>query len=108
MHIFEVFDGSNVRIFRNGMDPLFEKNHYVYPYYTAIDKDNNNTIINRAVRFTDVNNTAYDMITLLDNIPGVAGYHSGGAHAFGPYDKLYITMGDSTNSIISYTIHHYY
>jgi hypothetical protein len=40
---------------------------------------------------------------LLDNIPAVAGYHSGGAHAFGPDDKLYITMGDATNSIISST-----
>jgi glucose/arabinose dehydrogenase/peptidoglycan/xylan/chitin deacetylase (PgdA/CDA1 family) len=88
------------------IDPLFEKNHYVYLYYTAINKDSkNNTIdnkiVNKVVRFTDVNNTAYDKVTLLDNIPAMAGYHSGGALAFGPDDKLYITVGDATSSIFA-------
>jgi glucose/arabinose dehydrogenase len=80
------------------IDPLFEKNHFVYLYYTAID---NNKIVNRLVRFTDANNTATDRTTILDNIPAVQGYHSGGALAFGSDDKLYIGVGDATNSVFA-------
>jgi glucose/arabinose dehydrogenase len=80
------------------IDPLFEKNHYVYLYYTANDS---NKIINKLVRFTEVNNSAYDKVTLLDNIPALPGYHSGGALAFGPDDKLYIGIGDATTSIFA-------
>lgn len=80
------------------IDPLFEKNHFVYLYYTAVD---NNKIVNRLVRFTDVNNTSTDRTTILDNIPAVHGYHSGGALAFGSDDKLYIGVGDATNSIFA-------
>jgi glucose/arabinose dehydrogenase len=80
------------------IDPLFEKNHYVYLYYTAIDNDK---IINKLVRFTEVNNSAYDKVTLLNNIPALPGYHSGGALAFGPDDKLYIGVGDATTSIFA-------
>jgi glucose/arabinose dehydrogenase len=87
------------------IDPLFKKNHYVYLYYTAVANNtinnDNNKIVNRVVRFTDVNNTAVDKVTLLDNIPALAGYHSGGALAFGPDDKLYITVGDATNSVFA-------
>jgi glucose/arabinose dehydrogenase len=82
------------------IDPLFEKNHYVYLYYTTIDH-NKNKIVNKLVRFTDVNNTAHDKVTLLDDIPAEAGFHSGGALAFGPDDKLYIGVGDATHSIFA-------
>jgi glucose/arabinose dehydrogenase len=83
------------------IDPLFEKNHYVYLYYTAISNTTNNDskIINRLVRFTDVNNAGLDKITLIDNIPASKGFHSGGALAFGPDDKLYVTVGDATQPI---------
>jgi glucose/arabinose dehydrogenase len=82
------------------IDPLFEQNHYVYLYYTAIDQTKNK-IVNKLVRFTDVNNTAHDMVTLLDDIPAEAGFHSGGALAFGPDDKLYLSVGDATHSIFA-------
>jgi glucose/arabinose dehydrogenase len=36
------------------------------------------------------------MRVLIDNIPASRGFHSGGALAFGPDDKLYITVGDAT------------
>ena len=80
------------------IDPLYEQNHFVYLYYTAID---NNKVLNRLVRFTDVNNTGKDMSVLLDNIPAVRGYHSGGGIAFGPDDKLYLGVGDATYSIFA-------
>ncbi|MGC1133524.1 MAG: PQQ-dependent sugar dehydrogenase [Nitrososphaeraceae archaeon] len=79
------------------IDPHFEKNHYVYLYYTA-SANHGTGIINRLVRFTDVNNTAENRVTLVDNIPATAGFHSGGAIAFGPDDKLYVGIGDATFS----------
>jgi glucose/arabinose dehydrogenase len=77
------------------IDPNFQDNKFVYVYYTAI-KDQSASPFNRVVRFTDHNNTGTDMRVLMDNIPASRGYHSGGALAFGPDDKLYITVGDAT------------
>ena len=76
------------------LDRDFDHNHFVYLYYTATDAKGDP--INRVVRFTDDNNKGKDMIVLVDNIPASEGYHSGGALAFGPDDKLYITVGDAT------------
>jgi glucose/arabinose dehydrogenase len=81
------------------VDPLFERNHFVYLYYVAIT--DSNKIVNRLLRFTEVNNTAVDKITIIDNIPAARGYHSGGALAFGPDDKLYLGVGDATNHIFA-------
>ena len=84
------------------VDPKFEQNHFVYLYYTAINNNDadNKTIqsepFNRLVRFTENNNVATNMVVLLDKVPASRGYHSGGALAFGPDDKLYIGIGDAT------------
>jgi len=89
------------------LDPEFDSNHYVYLYYTAVkggtdtDSDDAGKVINRVVRFTEVNNTGTDMTVILDNIPASRGYHSGGAMAFGPDGKLYITVGDATEHIFA-------
>ena len=79
------------------VDPKFEQNHFVYLYYTAIDnKTGQGEPFNKLVRFTENNNLATNMVVLLDKIPASRGYHSGGALAFGPDDKLYIGIGDAT------------
>ncbi len=79
------------------LDPKFEQNHFVYLYYTAINnKTAHGEPFNKVVRFTENNNVATNMIVLLDKIPASMGYHSGGALAFGPDDKLYIGVGDAT------------
>ena len=79
------------------IDPKFEQNHFVYLYYTAIDnKTGQAQVFNRLVRFTENNNQGTDMVVLIDKIPASMGYHSGGALAFGPDDKLYIGIGDAT------------
>jgi glucose/arabinose dehydrogenase len=77
------------------IDPNYEKNRFVYAYYTAISEQSDSPV-NRVVRFTDKNNTGTDLKVILDNIPASRGFHSGGALAFGPDDKLYITVGDAT------------
>ena len=83
------------------IDPDFVKNHFIYLYYTSVGNNNNEgsgNPFNRVVRFTEKNNTATEMVVLLDNIPASQGFHSGGGLAFGPDDKLYITVGDATEA----------
>jgi glucose/arabinose dehydrogenase len=77
------------------LDPDFLKNRFVYAYYTANDAKTG-IPYNRVVRFTDSNNIGTNMVVLLDNIPASDGFHAGGALAFGPDQKLYITIGDAT------------
>ncbi|MDQ3836459.1 MAG: PQQ-dependent sugar dehydrogenase [Thermoproteota archaeon] len=86
------------------IDPEFDSNHYLYLYYTALidtQSEDEGKVINRVVRFTDINNTGTDMRVILDNIPASRGYHSGGAMTFGPDGKLYITVGDATEHIFA-------
>ncbi|HXG07179.1 MAG TPA: PQQ-dependent sugar dehydrogenase, partial [Nitrososphaera sp.] len=86
------------------IDPDFEHNHYVYVYYSALVNNENgdgSKVVNRVVRFTDVNNTGTGMKVIMDNIPASRGFHSGGAMAFGPDGKLYITVGDATEHIFA-------
>ncbi len=86
------------------IDPDFESNHYVYVYYSALVNTENgekNKVVNRVLRFTDSDNIGTDMKVLMDNIPASQGFHSGGAMAFGPDGKLYITVGDATEHIFA-------
>jgi glucose/arabinose dehydrogenase len=86
------------------IDPEFNNNHYIYVYYTAlieIENGSGGKVINRVLRFTANNNTGTDPTVIMDNIPASRGYHSGGAMAFGPDGKLYITVGDATEHIFA-------
>ncbi|HYF99022.1 MAG TPA: PQQ-dependent sugar dehydrogenase [Candidatus Saccharimonadales bacterium] len=83
------------------VDREYQKNHYIYLYYTTIKNDEP---VNRVVRFTDVNNTARDLYVLIDNIPASRGFHAGGALAIGPDDKLYITVGDATQHELAQSV----
>lgn len=82
------------------IDPKFAENHFVYLYYTSID-DSTKEVFNRVVRFTEQNNKAIEKTILIDRIFAEPGYHSGGALAFGPDDKLYITVGDATEHVFA-------
>jgi glucose/arabinose dehydrogenase len=86
------------------IDPEFNINRHVYVYYSAIvdiENGNGGKVINRVLRFTDNNNIGTDPTVIMDNIPASRGYHSGGAMAFGPDGKLYITVGDATEHIFA-------
>ncbi len=73
------------------LDPNFEKNHYLYLYYTY---SNSSMLYNRVSRFTESNNTISSEKILIDNIPANT-YHDGGRIKFGPDGKLYVTTGDA-------------
>jgi glucose/arabinose dehydrogenase len=86
------------------LDPDFEENGFVYVYYSALVETGNGNegkVVNKIVRFTDRGGTGTDMKVLLDNIPALRGYHSGGALAFGLDGKLYVTVGDATEHIFA-------
>ena len=86
------------------IDPDFNINHHVYVYYTAVvgaENGDGGKVINRILRFTDNNNKGIEPTVIMDNIPASRGYHSGGAMAFGPDGKLYITVGDATEHIFA-------
>lgn len=69
------------------VDPEFDRNNFVYLYYTFEEG-------NRVSRFV-LNYELEDEVILLDNIPN-ARFHDGGRIKFGPDGMLYITTGDAT------------
>jgi glucose/arabinose dehydrogenase len=79
------------------LDPEFEKNHYLYLYYTYSDFL---STYNKVSRFTEKDNSLADEFVLVDKIPGAA-VHDGGRIRFGPDGKLYITTGDAANSMLA-------
>lgn len=74
------------------LHPRFAENRLVYLAYTA--RRAGGGMINRLVRYREVNNTLAERVVLLDDMPG-ASIHDGARVKFGPDGKLYLTMGDA-------------
>ena len=73
------------------LDPDFSANQYLYLYLTARKEG---SLINRVERYRVSDKTLLDRTVILDDLPA-AQYHDGGRIAFGPDNKLYITIGDA-------------
>jgi glucose/arabinose dehydrogenase len=76
------------------LHPQFTLNHLVYLVYTA---RRGSAMVNRLVRYREVNNTLGERAVLLDDITG-ATIHDGSRVRFGPDGKLYVTMGDAATA----------
>ncbi len=72
--------------------PNFADNHYLYVCYTY--QSGRGELRNRVARLTDVDGVSADHQIILDDIPGSRN-HNGCRIAFGPDQKLYVTMGDA-------------
>ena len=73
--------------------PDFEKNHYIYLYYTY---EVNGKLWNKVIRVTESQNRVAGEIVILDKIPA-AEFNNGGVIKFGPDRKLYVATGDATD-----------
>ena len=76
------------------LHPDFEKNKFIYLYFTA---RNEGIVVNKVVRYVFDNNALTQNQVIIDDIPGGT-IHNGGRIAFGPDKKLYITTGDAGES----------
>ncbi|MDX1906717.1 MAG: PQQ-dependent sugar dehydrogenase [Bacteroidia bacterium] len=77
------------------IDPGFQQNKFIYLFYTVKNANHN-----RVSRFTASGNYAVpgSERVLLDLDPMTGTIHNGGAMAFGPDGKLYISVGDGANA----------
>ena len=82
--------------------PQFEKNSFVYVYFTY--SGNGNNTLNRVSKFQYTNGNFTQEQVIVDAIPGNAN-HNGGRLKFGPDGYLYITTGDAQNPSLAQDIH---
>ncbi|MET0980424.1 MAG: PQQ-dependent sugar dehydrogenase [Candidatus Saccharimonadales bacterium] len=75
------------------LHPDFAQNKYVYLYSTT---DTGGTLTNRIERYQLNGRELRNRTEIMAGIPASAN-HDGGALAFGPDDKLYVTTGDAGN-----------
>ncbi len=85
------------------LHPSFNSNGWVYLYYTRSSTGASGALVapvdNRVVRFTASGSTAVGDEELILSLPAFPGpNHNGGNIHFGPDGKLYITIGDLTES----------
>lgn len=73
------------------LDPNYTTNKYIYVCYAYTDSD---TLFVRVSRWIDQGTSISDEKIIVDKLPG-APNHAWCAIAFGPDDKLYITVGDA-------------
>ncbi len=76
-------------------DPSFASNRYIYLFANFGGCNSSND--GRVVRYTVNTNwtfSAASRVTIIDNIPSLAGNHNGGDIHFGKDGKLYISVGD--------------
>ena len=85
------FDGGLLGI---AVHPNFEKNHFLYVYFTY---ENDGKLWNKILRITESENKLVDVETIFDEIPGSA-FSNGGILKFGPDGKLYVGTGYVSDS----------
>jgi glucose/arabinose dehydrogenase len=83
------------------VDPRFDLNHHLFVYYASDDPS-----VNRVERFTEVDGTGTDVVSVLEMVDPdpAAHFHNAGTMQFGSDGNLYLSVGDGgtmTNSSFS-------
>lgn len=79
------------------LHPDYEKNHYLYLYYTY---RSGGELLNKVARYTLVDDQLKEDKVLFDRFPG-GQIHNGGRIRFGPDQKLYIETGDAARPALA-------
>jgi len=87
----DIFDGGLLGI---SAHPDFTNNHFLYVYFTYVEKDQ---LWNKVLRITESENKLVDAVTIIDQIPG-SKFSNGGVIKFGPDEKLYVGTGAGQDS----------
>lgn len=90
LHVVDVTDAGLLGL---TLHPDFEKNHFLYVFYTY---EEDNKLWNKVIRITESESKLTDALVIIDKIPG-AEFDNGGVIKFGPDEKLYIATGDATD-----------
>lgn len=89
----KLYFGDHEGLLGIALDPDFKSNHQVYVYSTHLDNQTGMPF-NRVIRLVDNESKGTNATILIDKIPADEdGNFAGGALAFGPDKKLYITVG---------------
>jgi glucose/arabinose dehydrogenase len=89
----DVYAQGEAGLLGMALHPDFAENRLVYLVYTASTPRG---IVNRLVRYREVDDQLGERAILLDDIPA-ANIHDGSRVKFGPDGRLYMTMGDAAN-----------
>lgn len=91
--IYKYRGGGECGVLGIALDPDFERNNFIYCYYSPIEKD-----CNRLSRFTFKDNQLIDEVNVLEVVTERhAGPHHAGSIHFGRNRELFIANGDNTN-----------
>lgn len=93
---FPVFSDLEDGLLGLAVDPDYEKNHWIYLYYSPVGKE----AVQRLSRFTFIGDSlerASEKIILTVNTQREQCCHSGGSVEFGPDRLLYLSVGDNTS-----------
>ena len=80
------------------LDPDFATNRYVYVFRTEAVRHGGEPEDNRVVRYTERDGLGTNRTKIVDNLPVGLCCHNGGKIGFGPDGKLYVTVGDQTQT----------
>ncbi len=91
--VFEVSQKNEEGLMGLAVDPNYSQNQKIY---ACLAYENNDSLYNKIISFTDEGSNIANIQILIDNIPA-ARYHAGCRLLFLPDKTLLITTGDATN-----------
>lgn len=96
-HLDDVAANILIGVTGLAVDPEFERNHYVYVFYSRLDPGPPRTSRPAIVRFTESGNKGIEAQYIAEDLPEInqqRSFNANGSIHFGPDGFLYATLGD--------------